>query len=64
MQQELDLHKLALPLKGDPLHVQLMRDLLATYLVVDWDEHQNEAVKFETVVMDVALFLHWRLDQR
>lgn len=59
-----NLHELATPLKGDPLHVQLMRDLLATYLIVDWDEHQNEAAKFETVVMDVASFLYWRLDNR
>lgn len=61
---EFNLHQLAMPLKGDPLHVQLMRDLLATYLVIDWDEHHNEACKFETVVMDVAGFLYWRLDNR
>jgi hypothetical protein len=62
---QLDLHKLATPIKGDPIHVQLLRDLIGIYLMIDWeDDHANEAAKFETVVMDVAIFLNWRLDNR
>lgn len=62
---QIDLHKLATPIKSDPIHVQLMRDLISTYLLIDWEDgHADEATKFETVVMDVAIFLDWRLDNR
>jgi hypothetical protein len=65
MQRPLDLHKLATPIKGDPLHVQLMREVIGTYLVIDWEDgHSSEAARFETVVMDIAIFLNWRLDNR
>lgn len=63
MDEDLDLWQLSLPIKGDPIHAGLCRELLGAFLITEW-RNTEEAARIENVVMEAAKYLNHRLDRR